>query len=141
MEFWQIWYMRRTENPENVVRVHETPQHGGDSSAGRALECGSRGHGFESLSSHKYILEAWVSGLNHLPAKEALPLRGSKVRIFPFPQKIIYLCTRKNRNTVFMIRNNNIFCNQRCHSRHSAGFAVSGSVCRNSFHRFSRGNR
>lgn len=22
---WQIWYMRRTENPKNVVRVHENP--------------------------------------------------------------------------------------------------------------------
>lgn len=26
MDFWQIWYMRRTENPVNVVRVHEDPQ-------------------------------------------------------------------------------------------------------------------
>ena len=25
MEFWQMWYMRRTENPENVVQFHETP--------------------------------------------------------------------------------------------------------------------
>ena len=30
-------------------------------------------------------MEAWVSGRNHLSAKEAV-LRGSKVRIFPFPQ-------------------------------------------------------
>ena len=34
-EFWQTWCMRRTENPENVVRLHETPQHGGDSSVGQ----------------------------------------------------------------------------------------------------------
>ena len=34
MEFWQTWCMRRTENPENVVRLHETPQHGGNSSVG-----------------------------------------------------------------------------------------------------------
>ena len=24
---WQTWCMRRTENPENVVRVHECPRH------------------------------------------------------------------------------------------------------------------
>lgn len=28
MDPWQIWYMRWTENPENVVRVHENPQIG-----------------------------------------------------------------------------------------------------------------
>ena len=26
MELWQIWYMRWTENPVNVVRVHKVPQ-------------------------------------------------------------------------------------------------------------------
>ena len=26
MEFWQTWCMRGTENPENVVRIHEIPQ-------------------------------------------------------------------------------------------------------------------
>ena len=35
MEFWQTWCMRRTENPENVVRLHETPLHGDDSSVGQ----------------------------------------------------------------------------------------------------------
>ena len=35
MEFWQTRCMRRTENPENVVRFHETPLHGGNSSAGQ----------------------------------------------------------------------------------------------------------
>ena len=25
-ELWQTWCMRRTENPENVVRLHEVPQ-------------------------------------------------------------------------------------------------------------------
>ena len=34
MEFWQTRCMRRTENPENVVRFHETPLHGDDSSDG-----------------------------------------------------------------------------------------------------------
>lgn len=28
MESWQTWCMRRTENPENVVRIHGTPRHG-----------------------------------------------------------------------------------------------------------------
>ena len=35
MEFWQTRCMRRTENPENVVRFHETPLHGDDSSDGQ----------------------------------------------------------------------------------------------------------
>lgn len=35
MEFWQTRCMRRTENPENVVRFHETPPHGDDSSDGQ----------------------------------------------------------------------------------------------------------
>ena len=25
-ELWQTWCMRRTENPQNVVRLHEVPQ-------------------------------------------------------------------------------------------------------------------
>ena len=27
MELWQTWCMRRTENPENMVRLHEAPQY------------------------------------------------------------------------------------------------------------------
>ena len=26
LELWQTWCMRRTENPENVVRIHEVPR-------------------------------------------------------------------------------------------------------------------
>ena len=29
LELWQTWCMRRTENPENVVRLHEVPQEDG----------------------------------------------------------------------------------------------------------------
>ncbi len=29
LEFWQTWCMRRTENPENVVRIHKIPQKNG----------------------------------------------------------------------------------------------------------------
>ena len=28
-ELWQTWCMRRTENPENVVRIHEVPPEDG----------------------------------------------------------------------------------------------------------------
>ena len=28
-ELWQTWCMRRTENPENVVRIHKVPQEDG----------------------------------------------------------------------------------------------------------------
>ncbi len=134
-------------------------------------------------------MEAWVSGLNHLPAKEALHFRESKVRIFPFPpdgevantsvcktdtrrfescswlshgsvaqwkssgllirwpevrpfpfpQKNFYISLHPQKKR-HMIRNNNIFSSQHCCNRRSAAVAVSGCVCRNSFHRFSSGN-
>ena len=29
LELWQTWCMRRTENPENVVRLHEVPPEDG----------------------------------------------------------------------------------------------------------------
>ena len=43
-------------------------------------------------------MEACVSGLNSLPAKEVLPLRESKVRIFPFPQyaRMVKWLTRRS---------------------------------------------
>ena len=46
---------------------------------------------------HPKIMEAWVSGLNHLSAKEAV-LRGSKVRIFPFPHhaRMVNWLTRRS---------------------------------------------
>ena len=28
-ELWQTWCMRRTENPENVVRIHKVPPEDG----------------------------------------------------------------------------------------------------------------
>ena len=31
LELWQTWCMRRTENPQNVVRLHEVPQKDGPS--------------------------------------------------------------------------------------------------------------
>ena len=84
MEFWQTRCMRRTENPENVVRFHETPQHGDDSSAGQNAGLWIRRS--RVRSPFFTLMEACVSGRNSLPAKEVLPLRESKVRIFPFPQ-------------------------------------------------------
>ena len=51
MEFWQTWCMRRTENPENVVRLHETPHMVMIVQLVRTPDCGSGGHGFEARSS------------------------------------------------------------------------------------------
>ena len=51
MEFWQTWCMRRTENPENVVRFHETPHMVMIVQLVRTPDCGSGGHGFEARSS------------------------------------------------------------------------------------------
>ena len=85
MEFWQTRCMRRTENPENVVRFHETPQHGDDSSAGQNAGLWIR----RSRVRSSFVtpkMEACVSGRNSLPAKEVLPFRESKVRIFLLPQ-------------------------------------------------------
>ena len=84
MEFWQTRCMRRTENPENVVRFHETPLHGDDSSDGQNAGLWIRRSRVRS-PFFTLTMEACVSGLNSLPAKEALPPRESKVRIFPFP--------------------------------------------------------
>ena len=85
MEFWQTRCMRRTENPENVVRFHETPLHGGNSSAGQNAGLWIRRSRVRSPFFTLKIMEACVSGRNSLPAKEVLPFRESKVRIFPFP--------------------------------------------------------
>ena len=52
MELWQMWYMRRTENPQNVVQFHEAPPKKNMASVAqmvRAPECGSGGRGFEAL--------------------------------------------------------------------------------------------
>ena len=85
MEFWQIRYMRRTENPENVVRFHETPPNGDDSSDGQNAGLWIR-RSRVRISFFTQTMEAWVSGRNHLFAKEAF-LREPKVRIFPFPHR------------------------------------------------------
>ena len=34
MEQWQMWSLRRTENPQELDRNQPAPQHGGDSSVG-----------------------------------------------------------------------------------------------------------
>ena len=58
-ELWQTWCMRRTENPENVVRLHEAPllffgwQYGVCSLVGKAPGCGSGDRGFESHQTPK----------------------------------------------------------------------------------------
>ena len=57
--------MRRTENPENVVRFHETPQHGDDSSDGQNAGLWIRRSRVRS-PFFTQTMEAWVSGLNHL---------------------------------------------------------------------------
>ena len=96
MEFWQTRCMRRTENPENVVRFHEPPLHGGNSSAGQTAGLWIRRSRVRS-PFFTQTMEAWVSGRNHLSAKEAV-LRGSKVRIFPFPHhaRMVKWLTRRS---------------------------------------------
>ena len=49
------------------------------------------------------ILEACVSGLNSLPAKEVLPPRESKVRIFPFPlfARMVKWLTRRSAKPIY----------------------------------------
>ena len=52
LESWQTWCMRRTENPENVVRIHEIPPNMEMVvQLVRMPDCGSGGHGFESRRS------------------------------------------------------------------------------------------
>ena len=51
-----------------------------------------------NLVLHPKIMEACVSGLNSLPAKEELSFRESKVRIFPFPHfaRMVKWLTRRS---------------------------------------------
>ena len=83
MEQWQMWSLRRTENPQELDRNQPAPPNGDDSSdgqnAGLWIQKSRVRLPFVTLT-----MEAWVSGLNHLSAKEAL-LRESTVRICPFP--------------------------------------------------------
>ncbi len=53
MDTWQTWCMRRTENPENVVRVHECPQvmTREYSSVGRTSVSKTESRGFKSFCS------------------------------------------------------------------------------------------
>ena len=93
--------MRRTENPENVVRLHETPLHGDDSSDGQNAGLWIR-RSRVRISFFTQTMEAWVSGRNHLSAKEAL-LRGSTVRICPFPlfARMVKWLTRRSAKPIF----------------------------------------
>ena len=139
------------------------------------------------------IMEAWVSGLNHLSAKEAV-LRDSKVRIFSLPlsARMVKWLTRRSAKPISagsnlalgshrelaqwlaqmsythpasgsspefptnqefyiylhpqilsitdMANNIHICSCQHSSFRRCAAVAVSGSVCRFIFHRFSCGN-
>ena len=85
MEQWQMWSLRRTENPRELDRNQPAPLNGEGSSDGQNAGLWIRRSQVRSLFV-TLIMEACVSGLNSLPAKEAL-LRGSKVRIFPFPHR------------------------------------------------------
>ena len=84
MEQWQMWSLQRTENPKELDRNQPAPLHGDDSSVGQNAGLWIRRSRVRS-PFFTQTTEAWVSGRNHLSAKEAV-LRGSKVRIFPFPQ-------------------------------------------------------
>ena len=78
-----MWSLRRTENPQELDRNQPAPQHGDDSSDGQNAGLWIR-RSRVRISFFTQTMEAWVSGRNHLSAKEAL-LRGSTVRICPFP--------------------------------------------------------
>ena len=84
MEQWQMWSLRRTENPQELDRNQPAPPNGDDSSDGQNAGLWIRRSRVRS-PFFTQTMEACVSGLNSLPAKEVLPLRESKVRIFPFP--------------------------------------------------------
>ena len=96
MEQWQMWSLRRTENPRELDRNQPAPQYGDDSSAGQNAGLWIRRSRVRS-PFFTQTTEAWVSGRNHLSAKEAV-LRGSKVRIFPFPQnaRMVKWLTRRS---------------------------------------------
>ena len=41
------------------------------------------------LSVSDFLMESWVSGLNHLPAKKAIAKSGSQVQILYSPQNFL----------------------------------------------------
>ena len=85
MEQWQMWSLRRTENPQELDRNQPAPLHGDDKFSWLERWIVDPEVAGSNPVRHP-TMEACVSGLNSLPAKEVLPLRESKVRIFPFPQ-------------------------------------------------------
>ena len=78
-----MWSLRRTENPRELDRNQPAPPNGDDSSDGQNAGLWIRRSRVRS-PFFTQTLEACVSGLNSLPAKEVLPLRESKVRIRAF---------------------------------------------------------
>ena len=51
MEQWQMWSLRRTENPQELDRNQPAPHMVAVVQLVRTLDCGSGGHGFEARSS------------------------------------------------------------------------------------------
>lgn len=74
MEQWQMWSLRRTENPQELDRNQPAPPNGDDSSAGQNAGLWIRRSRIRS-PFFTQTMEAWVSGLNHLSAKEVVSLQ------------------------------------------------------------------
>ena len=53
MEQWQMWSLRRTENPRELDRNQPAPHMVMIVQLVRTPDCGSGGHGFEARSSPK----------------------------------------------------------------------------------------
>ena len=85
LEQWQMWSLQRTENPKELDRNQPAPLHGDDSSVGQNAGLWIRRSRVRSPFFTLNNMEAWVSGLNHLFAKEALQPEP-QVRILPLPR-------------------------------------------------------
>ena len=66
MEQWQMWSLRRTENPQELDRNQPAPANGDDSSDGQNAGLWIR-RSRVRISFFTQTMEACVSGLNSLP--------------------------------------------------------------------------
>lgn len=90
MELWQTWCMRRTENPENVVRIHKVPLLLGCSPAATRADCKSaviRLHRLASLYS---------VATRHSSNKFDSALAAPSVRVLS-PQQLYGVCSSVGR--------------------------------------------
>ena len=90
MEQWQMWSLRRTENPKELDRNQPAPHKRSDGEVGNALVCKTNIRQFEPDSGLKFM-PLWGNWLDPVDLGSAVEIH-MKVRILPGAQNIgVYL--------------------------------------------------